>query len=156
MEQILSIADKYNLHVIEDAAQAIGAEYKENKAGTIGDVGVYSLNGNKIITSGGGGIIVSKNKKLCEKAKFLTTTAKKPHPYDYVHEEIGYNFRMPNLNAALALAQFENLSNYLENKRELAKIYQTFFEKIGVKFRTENNNTKSNYWLMTIELKNKK
>tara|TARA_B110000003_G_C16633376_1_gene527490 strand:- start:798 stop:1940 length:1143 start_codon:yes stop_codon:yes gene_type:complete len=156
MKELIEVCKRWKIPIVEDSAESLGSYYNGKLTGTIGDVGVYSLNGNKIITSGGGGIIVSKNKKLCEKAKFLTTTAKKPHPYDYVHDEIGYNFRMPNLNAALALAQFENLSNYLENKRELAKIYQTFFEKIGLKFRTENNNTKSNYWLMTIELKNKK
>ena len=156
MRELIDICNKWKIPVVEDSAESLGSYYDGKPTGSIGTVGVYSLNGNKIITSGGGGIIVSKNKELCEKAKFLTTTAKKPHAHDYVHEEIGYNFRMPNLNAALALAQFENLSYYLKNKRELAEIYKTFFDKIGIKFRTENINTKSNNWLMTIELKDKK
>jgi dTDP-4-amino-4,6-dideoxygalactose transaminase len=124
--------------------------------GSFGKLGVFSFNGNKIVTSGGGGAIVTNDIQLGIKAKHLTTTAKVTHPYEYVHDEIGYNFRMPNLNAALACAQLEKLNSFIQNKRNLASEYSLFFESIGVKFRTELPNTKANYWLMCIELENKK
>ena len=124
--------------------------------GSFGKLGVYSFNGNKIVTSGGGGAIVTNDIKLGNLAKHLTTTAKVAHPYEYVHDEIGYNFRMPNLNAALACAQLEQLNSFVQNKRKLAVEYSKYFESIGVKFRTELPNTKANYWLMCIELENKK
>ena len=118
--------------------------------------GVFSFNGNKIVTSGGGGAITTNNIELGERAKFLTTTAKEPHSYEYVHNELGYNFRMPNLNAALACAQLEQLGLFLKKKRGLANSYEKFFSSKGIKFRTETKNTKANYWLMCIELENLK
>ena len=124
--------------------------------GSFGKLGVFSFNGNKIVTSGGGGAIVTNDFQLGIKAKHLTTTAKVPHPYEYVHDEIGYNFRMPNLNAALACAQLEQLDCFIQNKRRLAFEYSIFFEAKGFKFRKELPNTKANYWLMCIELENKK
>jgi dTDP-4-amino-4,6-dideoxygalactose transaminase len=117
---------------------------------------VFSFNGNKILTSGGGGAIVTNDIELGIKAKHLTTTAKVPHPYEYVHDEIGYNFRMPNLNAALACAQMEQLDFFIQNKRLLALEYNTFFKTKGINFRTELSNTKANYWLMSLQLDNKK
>jgi dTDP-4-amino-4,6-dideoxygalactose transaminase len=108
------------------------------------------------VTSGGGGAIVTNDLDLGIKAKHLTTTAKVPHPYEYVHDEIGYNFRMPNINAALACAQLEQLDTFIRNKRNLALDYNAFFESKGIKFRKELPNTKANYWLMCLELENKK
>ena len=116
---------------------------------------MFSFNGNKIVTSGGGGAIVSNNVKLAEKGKYLTTTAKQPHPYEYFHDELGYNYRMPNINAALACAQLEQLDRFLTEKREIAKLYASFFETKGIQFRTELPETKANYWLMCVELENK-
>ena len=123
--------------------------------GSFGEVGVFSFNGNKIVTSGGGGAIVTNHLRLGERGKFLTTTAKDSHPYEYFHSELGYNFRMPNLNAALACAQLESIEFFLKNKRALANEYKTFFDSEGIKFRVENPGTKANYWLKAIELNNK-
>ena len=156
LDELIIICNKWNIPVVEDAAESIGSEYKGKPTGSFGKLGVFSFNGNKIVTSGGGGVIVTNDIILGNKAKHLTTTAKVPHPYEYVHDEIGYNFRMPNLNAALACAQLEQLNSFIENKRKLALEYSTFFESNGVKFRTELSNTKANYWLMCLELENKK
>jgi aminotransferase in exopolysaccharide biosynthesis len=156
LNELMTVCGKWNIPVVEDAAESIGSEYKEQPTGSFGKLGVFSFNGNKIVTSGGGGAIVTNDIELGLKAKHLTTTAKVPHPYEYVHDEIGYNFRMPNLNAALACAQLEQLGSFIQNKRELAKQYNTFFISKGINFRTESTNTKANYWLMCLELENKK
>jgi len=156
LDELIAICNEWNIPVVEDAAESIGSEYKRMPTGSFGKLGVFSFNGNKIVTSGGGGAIVTNDLQLGIKAKHLTTTAKVPHPYEYVHDEIGYNFRMPNLNAALACAQLEQLNSFVQNKRNLASEYSVFFESIGVKFRTELPNTKANYWLMCIELENAK
>lgn len=156
LDELIMICNKWNIPLVEDAAEAIGSLYKDRPTGSIGKLGVFSFNGNKIVTSGGGGAIVTNDLALGIKAKHLTTTAKIPHPYEYVHDDIGYNFRMPNINAALACAQLEQLNAFIQNKRELANKYHSFFNSIGVKFRTELPNTKANYWLMCIELENKK
>lgn len=156
LDELISVCNKWNIPIVEDAAESIGSEYKGLPTGSIGNLGVFSFNGNKIVTSGGGGAIVTNDLNFGIKAKHLTTTAKVPHPYEYVHDEIGYNFRMPNLNAALACAQLEQLSSFISNKRQLASQYNSFFNSIGVKFRTELPETKANYWLMCIELENKK
>ena len=156
LDELLIVCNRWKIPLIEDAAESLGSEYKGKPTGSFGEVGVFSFNGNKIVTSGGGGAITTNNIELGERAKFLTTTAKEPHPYEYVHNELGYNFRMPNINAALACAQLEQLKFFLENKRTLAKEYKTFFDSQGMNFRTENRNTKANYWLMCIELENKK
>ncbi|MCC9071739.1 LegC family aminotransferase [Flavobacterium sp. F-65] len=155
VDELIAICDTWKIPVIEDAAESLGSEYKGKPTGSFGKLGTFSFNGNKIVTSGGGGVIVSNDLKLGERAKYLTTTAKIPHPYEYVHDEMGYNFRMPNLNAALACAQLEQLNSFLENKRVLAKEYESFFATNGVKFRTETPETKANYWLMCVELDSK-
>ncbi|MCX6300000.1 MAG: LegC family aminotransferase [Bacteroidetes bacterium] len=155
LDELITICKNWNIPIVEDAAESIGSEYKGRPTGSFGKLGVFSFNGNKIVTSGGGGVIVTNEIELGIKAKHLTTTAKVPHPYEYVHDEIGYNFRMPNLNAALACAQLEQLNSFIQNKRKLAIEYGDFFESIGVNFRTELPNTKANYWLMCLELENK-
>lgn len=156
LDELLKICAKWNILVIEDAAESLGSEYKGKHTGGFGEFGIFSFNGNKIVTCGGGGVIVTNNIALGARAKHLTTTAKKPHPYEYVHDELGYNFRMPNLNAALACAQLEQLPVFLNAKRNLAAEYAAFFPKEGIRFRTELPETKANYWLMCIELENKK
>ena len=156
LDELIAICNKWNIPVVEDAAESIGSEYKGMPTGSFGKLGVFSFNGNKIVTSGGGGAIVTNDVDLGIKAKHLTTTAKIPHPFEYVHDEIGYNFRMPNLNAALACAQLEQLDSFIQNKRKLAIDYGSFFESKGIVFRKELPNTKANYWLMCLELENKK
>jgi aminotransferase in exopolysaccharide biosynthesis len=156
LDEFIIICKKWNIPIVEDAAESIGSEYKGMPTGGFGKLGVFSFNGNKIVTSGGGGAIVTNDLQLGMKAKHLTTTAKVPHPYEYVHDEIGYNFRMPNLNAALACAQLEQLNSFIQNKRKLALEYSNFFKSVGINFRTELPDTKANYWLMCIELENKK
>ncbi|MHA8090215.1 LegC family aminotransferase [Aquirufa antheringensis] len=155
LDELLKVCNKWNIPLVEDAAEAIGSEYHLKPIGSFGKLGVFSFNGNKIVTSGGGGAIVTNDIELGIKAKHLTTTAKVPHPYEYVHDEIGYNFRMPNLNAALACAQLELLSSFIDNKRTLAQEYKSFFKSKGINFRTELPQTKANYWLMCVELENK-
>ncbi len=155
LNELLKVCEKWNIALIEDAAEALGSEYHSKSIGSFGKLGVFSFNGNKIVTSGGGGAIVTNNVELGLLAKHLTTTAKIPHPYEYVHDEIGYNFRMPNLNAALACAQLEQLDRFVDNKRKLALEYNKFFKTKGINFRTELPNTKANYWLMSVQLENK-
>ena len=155
LDELIKVCNEWNIPVVEDAAESIGSEYKGKPTGSFGKLGVFSFNGNKIVTSGGGGAIVTYDLELGIKAKHLTTTAKIPHPYEYVHDEIGYNFRMPNLNAALACAQLEQLNSFIQNKRKLAIEYSDFFDSIGINFRKELPNTKANYWLMCLELENK-
>lgn len=155
LNELIKVCNKWNIAIVEDAAESIGSEYHSKPIGSFGKLGVFSFNGNKIVTSGGGGAIVTNNVELGVKAKHLTTTAKVPHPYEYVHDEIGYNYRMPNLNAALACAQLEQLPKFIENKRALAREYDSFFKTKGINFRTELPESKANYWLMCVELENK-
>ncbi len=155
IDEIIKICSLWKIPVVEDAAESLGSEYKGQQTGSFGEVGVFSFNGNKIVTSGGGGAIVTNNTALGIRAKYLTTTAKQPHAYEYVHDSLGYNYRMPNLNAALACAQLEKLNWFLEKKRELAKSYEEFFKGSDTVFRTELPETKVNYWLMCVELENK-
>jgi aminotransferase in exopolysaccharide biosynthesis len=156
LDELKAVCDAWNIPIVEDAAESLGSEYKNQPTGSIGEMGVFSFNGNKIVTCGGGGAIVTNNEILGNKGKYLTTTAKVPHSYEFFHDEIGFNFRMPNLNAALACAQLEQLNGFLENKRALAADYITFFNNSGIQFRTETPNTKANYWLMCVELENQK
>jgi aminotransferase in exopolysaccharide biosynthesis len=156
IDELIKTCNNWKIPVVEDAAESLGSEYKGQPTGSFGEVGVFSFNGNKIVTSGGGGAIVTNNADLGIKAKYLTTTAKQPHAYEYVHDELGYNYRMPNLNAALACAQLEKLNWFLEKKRELSKSYEEFFKGTDIKFRTELPETKANYWLMCVELENRK
>ncbi len=156
LDELTAVCQQWGIALVEDAAESLGSEYKGKPTGSFGVIGAYSFNGNKIVTSGGGGVIVSNDIKLGQKAKHLTTTAKIPHPYEYVHDEIGYNFRMPNINAALGCAQLEQLTTFLDDKRQLATEYAAFFKNQGIKFRVELEGTKANYWLMCLELENLK
>lgn len=154
IEELVAICDAWKIPLVEDAAESLGSTVNGKALGGFGKVGVLSFNGNKIVTSGGGGAIVSNDLELAVKAKYLTTTAKVPHPYEYVHDELGYNFRMPNINAALICAQLEQLDFFLKKKRELALAYKSRFDHMGVNFRWELPNTQPNYWLMCVELEN--
>lgn len=157
IDKIAKICKKYYIEVVEDAAESLGSFYKGKHTGTFGKVSSISFNGNKIITSGGGGVILTNDKKLAKRAKHLTTTAKIPHPYEYIHDEIAYNYRMPNLNAALLLAQLEQLDSFIEIKKELAHKYKKFFKKYkDIKFIEEPKNSSSNFWLNAIILRDKK
>jgi len=155
IDEILKISKKYNLLMIEDAAEALGSFFKKKHAGTFGLVGCISFNGNKIITTGGGGAIITNNKSLAEKIKHLSTTAKVSHAYEYIHDAVGYNFRMPNINAALGCAQMENLNKFLKSKRKLFLKYCSEFSKnTNIMIIKNPINSKSNNWLNTIFIKN--
>ena len=155
INRILKIAKKYNLLVIEDAAEALGSFFKNKHAGTFGLVGCFSFNGNKIMTTGGGGAIITNNKLLAKKIKHLSTTAKIEHRWEYIHDAVGYNFRMPNLNAALGSAQIENLNKFLKSKRKLFLRYCNEFSKVNdVRLVKNPQFSKSNNWLNTIFIKN--
>lgn len=156
IDKIKKICDKYHIILIEDAAESLGSFYKNKHSGTFGQLGTLSFNGNKIITAGGGGCIITNNKILATKAKHLTTTAKLSHKWNFNHDMIGYNYRMPNLNSALLVAQLENLNRFIKNKRNLAIKYKNFFENFDNNFFKEPNNCKSNYWLNSVILKDKK
>jgi perosamine synthetase len=155
IDDIRDICDQYHIKVIEDAAESLGSFYKGKHTGTFGQMGVISFNGNKIITAGGGGCILTNNKDLAKKAKHITTTAKEPHKWEYTHDMVGYNYRMPNLNAALIVAQLEQLDGFLKSKRSLAKNYKKFFQNGDINFVIDPENAKSNYWLNSIILKSK-
>lgn len=153
MEGLLSVARDFHLILIEDAAESLGSYYHGRHTGTFGQMGVLSFNGNKTITTGGGGAILTDSPELARHAKHLTTTSKMPHAWDYRHDAIGYNYRLPNLNAALGCAQMEQLSMILAAKRSLFQQYQTAFEQIaGVKLMVEPEHCQSNYWLQTLLL----
>lgn len=156
IEEIKEICDAWRVALVEDAAESLGSYYKNKHTGTFGKLGAFSFNGNKIITSGGGGVIVTDDEALAKRAKHLTTTAKIPHPYEYVHDEIAYNYRMPNLNAALLVAQLEQLDKFLTSKRELANEYEKFFAGTDIKFIQEPKDSQSNYWLQAVMLKDEK
>ena len=155
IDEIANICKNFNIVLVEDAAESIGSYYKDKHTGVFGSMGTFSFNGNKTITCGGGGAIVTNDPVIAKRAKHLTTQAKMPHPWAFIHDEIGYNYRMPNLNAALACAQLEQLETFVNNKRKLAQEYSAFFEEIGIEFITEIADSKSNYWLNGILLKDK-
>ena len=151
IDEIKEICDAWSIVLIEDAAESLGSYYNGRHAGVFGKLGAFSFNGNKIVTSGGGGAIVTNDENLAKNAKHITTTAKIPHPYEYRHDEIGYNYRMPNINAALLVAQLENLEIFLDSKRGLAAIYREFFAKFSnVKFIDEPQNARANFWLNAV------
>ena len=153
MDALLRLAQEYQLILVEDAAESLGSYYKGRHTGSFGLCGAISFNGNKTITTGGGGAIVTNNDRLADQAKYLTTTAKQAHRWEYVHDEIGYNFRMPNLNAALGCAQLEQLSGFLASKRRLTDQYQRAFSDIPqVRLLLESADCKSNYWLQALIL----
>lgn len=152
IDEIKAVCDEWHIVLVEDAAESLGSYYKEKHTGTFGKLGAFSFNGNKIITSGGGGVIVTDDEALAKRAKHITTTAKIPHKWEYVHDEIGFNYRLPNLNAALLCAQLEQLEGFLENKRELASTYKQFFTVQNVRFVEEAKHSRSNYWLNAVLL----
>lgn len=155
IEEIIAICEHYHIAVVEDAAEAMGSYYKSKHLGTFAPIGAISFNGNKTITTGGGGMILTNDENIAHRAKHLTTQAKLPHAWEFVHDEIGYNYRMPNINAALGVAQLEQLDGFLANKRATAEAYKAYFEKQGIAFFAERENEKCNYWLNAIILKDK-
>ena len=151
IDEIMKICNSWNIPVVEDAAEALGSYLNKKSAGSFGKMSVFSFNGNKIITSGGGGIICTNNESLAVKAKFLSTTAKEPHRWEYTHSELGYNYRMPNLNAALALAQLEMFNKILESKKLLFLSFQEYFKGTNLLVKPTKGTT-WNHWLMSIRL----
>ena len=153
IEELLSISRDFNINLIEDAAESLGSFYKGQHTGTFGLLGTLSFNGNKTITTGGGGAILTNDAELAMRAKHLSTTAKLKHPWDYLHDEIGYNYRMPNINAALGCAQIELLPEMIKSQRLLYKKYNSAFKNIEeVSVFKEPNGSNSNYWLQTLIL----
>jgi len=155
IDELAALCDRYNIALVEDAAESLGSYYKGQHTGTFGKISAFSFNGNKTITTGGGGMIITDDEALAKHAKHITTTAKVPHPYEYSHDEIGYNYRLPNLNASLGCAQMETLDAILKNKRALAKQYKDFFATEDIDFVNESQDSKANYWLNAIVLKDK-
>ena len=155
IKEIATICKEWNITLIEDAAESLGSFVDGVHTGTFGEFGVFSFNGNKTITSGGGGAIITNNGNFAKKAKHLTTQAKIPHKWKFRHDAVGYNYRMPNINAALACAQLEQLNTILASKRKLANEYQKYFSENNVHFVTEPKNTKANYWLNALILEDK-
>lgn len=168
IDEIIEICNEYNIPVVEDAAESLGSYYKGQHTGTFAKIGVLSFNGNKVITTGGGGMLLFKDEELAKRAKHLTTQAKVPHPWEFNHNAIGYNYRMPNINAALGLAQLEQLPSFLQSKRKIAQSYKEFFSitqylnhsiiqssNQSILFVDEPINTLSNFWLNCILLNSK-
>ena len=156
IEELAAICAEWHLELVEDAAESIGSKYKGKHTGLFGKVGVLSFNGNKTITTGGGGMLLFNDEELGALAKHLTTQAKVPHRWEFRHDHIGYNYRMPNINAALGCAQLEHIEEYVASKRETAKAYKEFFKDIPeIDFFVEPENTRSNYWLNAVILKDK-
>jgi len=155
IEDLINLTEIWQIPVVEDAAEALGSTRNGKRCGTFAKLGIFSFNGNKTITCGGGGAIVTDDETLADKAKHLTTTAKTSHPWEYIHDQIGYNYRMPNLNAALACAQLNQLDSFLVDKRKLSNAYEAFFkEKEFGLFVSEPEKCQSNYWLNTLLMKN--
>lgn len=153
LDELIAVAHDFNLVLVEDAAESLGSYYKSKHTGTFGRLGALSFNGNKILTTGGGGAILTNDDRIADHAKHLTTTAKLPHRWEYRHDQIGYNFRMPNLNAALGCAQLEQLQDFILSKRRLYERYQTALSRIeGVSLMKEPKDCQSNYWLQTVVL----
>lgn len=156
IDELAAVCEEWHIELVEDAAESIGSLYKGRHTGTFGKVGAISFNGNKTITTGGGGMLLFQDGELGKLAKHLTTQAKVPHRWAFVHDHIGYNYRMPNINAALGCAQLENIDRYVENKRETAAIYADYFKNIpGITFFTEPEDCRSNYWLNVVMLKDR-
>jgi aminotransferase in exopolysaccharide biosynthesis len=155
IEEIVEIAEDYNISVLEDAAESLGSFYKQKHTGTFGLAGILSYNGNKTVTTGGGGMVITDNEELARKAKHLTTTGKIPHKWEYKHDLIAYNYRMTNLNAAIGVAQMEYFDKILNSKQETANLYKEHFCNTAIKFFTAPKDTVANYWLNVIQLKDK-
>jgi dTDP-4-amino-4,6-dideoxygalactose transaminase len=168
IDEIIQICNEYNIPVVEDAAESLGSYYKGQHTGTFGKIGVLSFNGNKVLTTGGGGMLLFKDEELAKRAKHLTTQAKVPHPWEFNHDAVGYNYRMPNINAAIGLAQLEQLPQFLQSKRKIAQSYKEFFSidqfytersrsatNQPIIFVDEPSHSKSNFWLNCILLNSK-
>ena len=155
IDEIIEIANKYSIPVIEDSAESLGSFYKGKHTGTFGTAGILSYNGNKTITTGGGGMIITDNKDFAVKAKHITTTAKTPHKWEYIHDEVGYNFRLTNISAALGVAQMESLTAIIENKRKTAGLYHNYFNGTDINFVNELNNSFANFWLNCVKFENR-
>ncbi|WP_203245953.1 LegC family aminotransferase [Sporosarcina beigongshangi] len=156
LDPLIEVCERYNFVLVEDAAESLGSYYKGKHTGGFGRVSALSFNGNKIMTTGGGGAILTNDDKLADYAKHITTTAKVPHRWAYEHDEIGYNYRMPNINAALGCAQLQKISTFIEEKRQLTEIYEELVSGLdGVSLFKEPTNTTGNYWLQTLVLEQK-
>lgn len=156
IDEIAAICLDWNITLIEDSAESLGSYFNEKHTGTFGDIGVFSFNGNKTVTSGGGGMIVTNNEEYAKRSKHLTTQAKVPHQWEFVHDLVAYNYRMPNINAALLCGQLENLEMYVQSKRKLSEEYFDFFKSKNIRYVEEPARTKANYWLNSIFLDNRK
>ncbi|MEZ6878792.1 LegC family aminotransferase [Enterobacter sp. KBR-315C3_2022] len=154
LDELIDVCKKWHLVLVEDAAESLGSFYKGRHTGTLGEYGALSFNGNKIITTGGGGMVFCRSPEAGIRAKHITTTAKVPHPYEFYHDEPGFNYRMPNLNAALGCGQMEQLDVFLKRKRSLAQRYERFFEGSEFEFVKEPSYAKSNYWLNAVICEN--
>ncbi len=155
IEQLIEVCSEENITIVEDAAESLGSLYKNTHTGRYGLMGILSFNGNKIITTGGGGMIITDDADKADLAKHLSTQAKLPHAWEYEHDYTGFNYRMPNINAALGCAQMEKLDEFVLKKRNLAKRYESFFREKGIDFIIEPSGARSNYWLNAIILKSK-
>ncbi len=155
IDEIIKICKKWNIPVIEDAAEALGSKFKDKPSGSFGMLSAFSFNGNKITTSGGGGAITTNDENIADKAKHITTTAKTPHKWEYYHDNVGFNYRLPNLNAALACAQLEQIENFIKSKKNIYNQYASFFKSQGVHLMKKPKNSEWNYWLMSVLLDSK-
>jgi perosamine synthetase len=155
IDEIQRICEEYSLMMIEDAAESLGSLYNGKHTGTFGRAAILSFNGNKLVTTGGGGMVITDDEAIANRVRYISTTAKRPHRWEFYHDEVGYNLRMPSVNAAIGLAQLEYFDRILANKRETAYLYQQFFDSIHVPFITEPLNAKSNYWLNAILFENR-
>lgn len=156
IDEIVEVCEEYNIALVEDAAESIGSLYKGTHTGLFGKLATLSFNGNKTITTGGGGMILTQDEKLAKLAKHITTTAKVPHRWEYRHDYTAYNYRLTNLAAALGLGQIENLEKFVLIKRELVEKYKKFFAGTDVEFYVEPEDCRSNYWLNAVILKDRK
>lgn len=155
LNELKTVCDRYRIELVEDAAESLGSHYNGQHIGGVGKLSAISFNGNKIITTGGGGMVLTNDEELAMRAKHITTTAKVPHRWGFEHDDIGFNYRMPNLNAAVGVAQMESLSAYVESKRRVARQYQEWGREHGLQFVVEPANTQANYWLNTVITQNK-
>ena len=155
IDELIAVCEKYHIELVEDAAESLGSYCKGKHTGTYGKIGILSFNGNKTITTGGGGMLLFNDDELAKRAKHLTTQAKIPHVWEFAHDDIGYNYRMPNLNAALGCAQLEMINKILESKRNTAKVYREHFAGSTIEYFDEPKDCQSNYWLNAILLPNK-
>jgi perosamine synthetase len=156
INEIKNICLNWNIKLVEDCAESLGSYYMGEHTGNFGNFGVFSFNGNKVITTGGGGMLVTNNAELARKAKHITTTSKIPHKYKFIHDEVGFNYRMPNINAAIGCAQMEKLDRFLSIKRKIASEYEDFFSELEVDYVKNYKNAESNFWLNTILMNSSK